>query len=139
MSICIYPAGLSFSKERPKWFAGLQSRSPGKSLRRRREERAQRGEGRAVCGGEAQDEREEGPGGSELGRRGGGKQGGPGPDPRAGRAAAGADGAEARVAGAGRGSRPVTACADDRVPGRACWAGGFRAGAECRGLIEETE
>lgn len=71
----------------------------------------------------------------------GGKQGGPGPDPRAGRAAAadGADGAEARVAGAGRGSRPVTACADDRVPGRACWAGGFRAGAECRGLIEETE
>lgn len=66
------------------------------------------------------------------GRRGGGKQGGP-------RTPDGAAGAEARVAGAGRGSRPVTACADDRVPGRACWAGRFRAGAECRGLIEETE
>lgn len=41
---------------------------------------------------------------------------------------------------AGGGQEGVGAgnCADDRVPGQACWAGPFRAGAECRGLIEET-
>ena len=40
--------------------------------------------------------------------------------------------------GPGPGGGRAGNCADDRVPGQACWADPFRAGAECRGLIEET-
>lgn len=60
----------------------------------------------------------------------------PDPHPSAGRAAT-ADRAQT-PAGGGQVGVGAGNCADDRVPGQACWAGPFRAGAECRGLIEET-